>query len=108
MKTLNPAISQASITPISFEDAYTSLKDTFLSHSHPLRLCGLKLLASQLVDVPSGTKVVIQRCLQGEEVSLDVQGVRERILRIGRVVQVVKEGDELGADLCTRWLIGEF
>jgi len=42
----------------------------------------------------------------GEEVSLDVQGVRERVLRIGRVGQVVRDGDERGADICARWLVG--
>lgn len=47
---------------------------------------------------------MVRRCLQGEEVSLDVQGVRERVLRIGRVVQVV--GDAEGAEFCARWLIG--
>lgn len=46
----------------------------------------------------------MKRCLQGEEVPLDVQGVRERVLRIGRVVQVV--GDAQGAEFCARWLIG--
>jgi U3 small nucleolar RNA-associated protein 20 len=46
--------------------------------------------------------------LQGEEVSLDVQGVRERVLRIGRVGQVLREGDEMGADLCARWLTGQY
>lgn len=48
---------------------------------------------------------MLKRCLQGEEVPLDLQGVRERVLRIGRVGQVV--GDEKGADLCARWLIAQ-
>lgn len=48
---------------------------------------------------------MLKRCLQGEEVPLDIQGVRERVLRIGRVGQVV--GDEKGADLCARWLIAQ-
>jgi len=34
-----------------------------------------------------------------------MQGVRERVLRIGRVGQVV--GDEKSADLCGRWLIAQ-
>ena len=38
---------------------------------------------------------------------LDVQGVRERVLRIGRVGQVVRDGDERGADICARWLVGK-
>ena len=55
------------------------------------------------MNTSDGPQEVIKRCLQGEEVSLDLQGVRERVLRIGRVGQVV--GDQSGADLCTRWLI---
>ena len=40
------------------------------------------------------------RCLQGERVSLDLQGVRERVLRIGKVVPVV--GDVRGV---VNWLV---
>jgi U3 small nucleolar RNA-associated protein 20 len=60
---------------------------------------------SKLVDPAHNQIEVLKRCLQGEEVSLDLQGVRERVLRIGRVGQVV--GDEKGADLCARWLIAQ-
>jgi U3 small nucleolar RNA-associated protein 20 len=52
----------------------------------------------------NGVVEVLKRCLQGEGVSLDLQGVRERVLRIGKVVQVV--GDVRGAEVCARWLIG--
>ncbi|EGO26080.1 hypothetical protein SERLADRAFT_367707 [Serpula lacrymans var. lacrymans S7.9] len=40
-----------------------------------------------IVDLGVWTKKqdVVKRCLQGEEVSLDAHGVRERVLRIGRV-----------------------
>lgn len=51
---------------------------------------------------------MLKRCLQGEEVQLDVQGVRERVLRIGRVAQIVREGDVIAADICARWLLGTF
>jgi hypothetical protein len=51
---------------------------------------------------------VVKRCLQGEEASLDVHGVRERVLRIGRVGHVVKDADEFSADLCARWLVGTY
>lgn len=52
---------------------------------------------------------VLKRCLQGEEVPLDVQGVRERVLRIGRLSQVVKEEEGgLGAEISVRWLVGMF
>jgi U3 small nucleolar RNA-associated protein 20 len=65
----------------------------------------LRLLDSPLVQVPSPMAEVVKRCIQAEEASIDVQGVRERIVRIGRVGSVV--ADEQGADVCARWLIGE-
>jgi U3 small nucleolar RNA-associated protein 20 len=37
-----------------------------------------------------------------------MQGVRERVLRIGRAGQAVKDGEEVGVDVCARWLIGTF
>lgn len=48
----------------------------------------------------------LKRCLQGEEVSLDMQGVRERVLRIGRLYQAVRDDEPLSADICIRWLVG--
>lgn len=65
----------------------------------------LRLLDSPLVQVPSSTAEVLKRCIQAEEASIDVQGVRERVVRIGRVGSMV--ADEQGADVCVRWLIGE-
>ena len=64
----------------------------------------LRLLDSKIISSLGGVHEVMKRCLQGEEVSLDVQGVRERVLRIGRVVHVV--GDAESAEFCARWLIG--
>jgi U3 small nucleolar RNA-associated protein 20 len=58
-----------------------------------------------MVRSEGGELEVLKRCLQGEMVSLDVQGVRERVLHIGKVSQVVK--DENSADICARWLIGK-
>ena len=91
---------------ISFDELYASLQHSIISHSRLLRLSSLRVLMSPLVDCPADVQEVLKRCLQGEEVPLDVQGVRERILRIGRVGPVVKDGDKIGADLCGRWLIG--
>jgi len=64
----------------------------------------MRLMSSKLITAPAGLHEIMKRCLQGEEVPCDVQGVRERVLRIGRVVQVV--GDAEAADFCARWLIG--
>ena len=76
-----------------------------------MRLNTLRLLDSKkLIDkdhqnsAANGVAEVLKRCLQGEGVSLDLQGVRERVLRIGKVVPVV--GDVRGAEVCARWLIG--
>ncbi|KAK7030946.1 U3 snoRNP protein [Paramarasmius palmivorus] len=91
---------------ISFADAYSSTKDSLLSHSHDLRLSTLQFLAL-CPSSSESTKQVVRRCLQGEEVSLDVQGVRERVLHIGKVAQVTKEGDEVGAEICARWLLSQ-
>jgi U3 small nucleolar RNA-associated protein 20 len=51
---------------------------------------------------------LLKRCLQGEEISLDVQGVRGRILHIRKAGLAVRDGDEMAADICTRWLICMF
>ncbi|KAJ3935001.1 MAG: armadillo-type protein [Lentinula lateritia] len=100
-------VCDSSTDTLPFEETYDFLKDAILSHSHSLRLNALKILRSQLVNAPADTREVIERCLQGEQVPLDVQGVRERVVRIGRVVQVVKQSDEIGANLCARWLTAE-
>lgn len=88
---------------ISFEAIYPLLQGSLLNHERSRRLNALRLLSSKLVE---GERDVCKRCLQGEDVSLDVQGVRERVLRIGRVAQVIKDDGATDADVCTRWLIG--
>ncbi|PPR05452.1 hypothetical protein CVT24_008221 [Panaeolus cyanescens] len=101
------ALSHASPpkSSIPMKVVYPHLREGVSSHSRPLRLATLRFLDSKLVDSSHDFVEVLKRCLQGEEVSLDVQGVRERVLRIGRVGQVV--GSENGADLCARWLIAQ-
>ncbi|KIJ63496.1 hypothetical protein HYDPIDRAFT_133895 [Hydnomerulius pinastri MD-312] len=90
-----------------FSELYPRLQSCILSHSRSLRLSALKILSSKLVKSSPGERDVLKRCLQGEEVSLDVHGVRERVLRIGRIGQVVKDDEPLAADLCIRWLISQ-
>jgi U3 small nucleolar RNA-associated protein 20 len=89
---------------IPLTEIYPHLRTALLSHSRVLRLNAMRLMDSKLVSASAGVQEVMKRCLQGEEVPCDVQGVRERVLRIGRVVHVV--GDAEGADFCARWLIG--
>ncbi|THH26353.1 hypothetical protein EUX98_g7834 [Antrodiella citrinella] len=94
-------------SPIPLERLYPSLQDSLLSHSRVLRLSILRLLASRAMKPSAGTTEVIARALQAEEISLDVQGVRERVLRISRLGQVLRDDDEIGADLAVRWLIAQ-
>lgn len=106
MLTFFSSIADGGVIPL--DTIYPSLRTSLLSHSHALRLCTLRLLTSKLINSPPACQEVLKRCVQGEEVSIDVQGVRERILRIGRAGQVVRDGDDLGADILARWLVGEF
>ncbi|KAF5354672.1 hypothetical protein D9756_005618 [Leucocoprinus leucothites] len=99
------ARTSTSSKPIPLDEIYPHLRAALISHSRVLRLNAMRLMDSKLVSAPGGVQEVMKRCLQGEEVSIDVQGVRERVLRIGRVVQVV--GDAEGADFCARWLIAQ-
>ena len=93
---------------LSFSELYLHLRMCIVSHLRSLRLSALKILSSKLVKSSPGEHDVLKRCLQGEEVSLDVQGVRERVLRIGRIGQVIKDDEPLATDLCIRWLICEY
>ena len=99
------------LTTVSFNTVYPSLSCSLLSPSRSLRLNTLRLLDfKKLVDKKhqdpdaNGVVEVLKHCLQGEDVSLDLQGVRERVLRIEKVGHVV--GDVRGAEVCARWLIG--
>ncbi|KAJ7773253.1 armadillo-type protein, partial [Mycena metata] len=94
-------------TEVVIEEIYPALAPAVLSHSRALRLGALRLLAA---TQPSEAREVVKRCLAGEEVPLDVQGVRERVLRIGRVETVVKDKQketDVGPDLCGRWLVAQ-
>ena len=83
----------------------TQLGKNLLSHSQITRQSSLELLTSSLSPL-TNAREVLRRCLAAESVPLTVQGVRERILRIGRVPQVVQ--DENDAGLCAKWLIGAY
>ncbi|KAG1882502.1 armadillo-type protein [Suillus subluteus] len=86
---------------------YSCLQSRLLSPSRPLRSNVLGLLTSKMVKSSPGEHEALKRCLQGDEVSLDMHGVRERVLRIGRLYQVVRDDDSLSADICVRWLVSQ-
>ncbi|KAF8514623.1 armadillo-type protein [Gautieria morchelliformis] len=91
---------------ILFSDVYPGLQHSILSHRQQLRLDALQILTSPLIE-ETQTSEVLRRCHQGEESALDVQGVRERLLKITAAPQVVKDDDHIGADICARWLIAQ-
>ncbi|KAK7691383.1 hypothetical protein QCA50_004782 [Cerrena zonata] len=90
---------------LSGEELYDSLQNSLLSHSRLLRLSVLHVLSS--VTLPTDSAEVVKRCLQGEEVSLDVQGARERVLRITRLGQSLQDSDSLAVDIAIRWLTAQ-
>ncbi|KAI0705265.1 armadillo-type protein [Cerioporus squamosus] len=92
---------------IPLDTVLEPLNPSLLSHSRSLRLNTLRLLTSPLVDAPEGTAELLKKTLQAEEISIDVQGARERVLRIGRLPLVVKDGDQVAAEICARWLIAQ-
>ncbi|KAI0937862.1 hypothetical protein AcW1_003904 [Taiwanofungus camphoratus] len=99
--------SRSNIQTIPLEVLCSSLQTSLLSPSRSLRLNALRLLTSAVVKSSPGTVEVLKRCVQAEEVSLDVQGSRERALRISRLPSIVKDEDDIGANVCCRWLIAQ-
>ena len=100
--------SRAAQNALALDVVYDQLKCSLLSHSRLLRLSVLRLLSSPIVQASDGTTELVKKALQVEEISVDVQGVRERVLRIGRLPLAVKDEDDVAADICARWLIGVF
>lgn len=85
-------------------DVYPQLQASLLSHQRSLRLAILRLLNGPLINAATSSKQAIEKVLQAEEVSLDVQGVRERTLRISRLDQHVSVDDPIASDVTVRWL----
>ncbi|KAG6885913.1 hypothetical protein C0993_007931 [Termitomyces sp. T159_Od127] len=92
---------------IPFNEFYPFLHVSLLSHHRPSRLAALRFLRCEFVCASSAVREAAGRCLKGEEVPLDVQGVRERVLCIGRAGLGVKDGDQVSADIVARWLIAQ-
>jgi U3 small nucleolar RNA-associated protein 20 len=84
--------SSANAQPSSLDEVYPFLCDSILSHSRALCLSTLRHLSYLLVKLLAGSGEVLKKCLQAEEVLLNVQSVRERILCIGQVSQVALFG----------------
>lgn len=98
-----PSSSQS----LQITQLYSHLQSRFLSPSRLLRSNVLGLLTSKMIKSSPAEHEALKRCLQGDEVSLDMHGVRERVLRIGRLYQVVRDDDSLSADICVRWLVSQ-
>ena len=102
------AASSQNIPSTPLELIYPHLKESLLSHSRILRLSVLRLLSSSAVISTPIEKEILNRCLQGEGASIDVQGVRERVLRIGSICQVIPDENESAADIAVRWILGTY
>ena len=73
-----------------------------------MRLNVLRIFSSPLVTKSPEEKEVIQRCLQCESISIDVQGSRERALWIGRLPQITPDGQSVASEIAVSWLFCEY
>ena len=99
-------LSEQTQTNLS-EETVTVLITNLKSHSQSIRQSSLEILVSPLVSSGARFGEAPKRCLAAESVPLTVQGVRERVLRIGRVGQVIRNEDTEATRLCVMWLIGQ-
>lgn len=82
-----------------------SLKESLVSHSQSLRLNVLRIFYSPLVTKTPEEREIIKRCLQCESISIDVQGSRERALWVGKLPQIVPDGQSIASDIAVSWLV---
>lgn len=75
------------------------------SHSQAIRRGSLVLLSCTLS--PYSNIEVVNRCVVAEDVPLSAQGVRERVLRIGRLSHFVHDEHHTAAEVVATWLLGE-
>lgn len=92
---------------MSFEDMYRHLASPILSHSRRFRLKALYALSSPLVRVDPTQGLVISRLLQAEEVPIDAQRSRERVLRVTQLERVIPSDDTAVSGLAVRWLVAQ-
>jgi U3 small nucleolar RNA-associated protein 20 len=91
----------------SFEDMYHHLASPVLSHSHRFRLKALQVLSSPLVRMDPTQELVISKLLQAEEVPIDAQSSRERVLRVTQLERVIPPGDTVVSELAVCWLVAQ-
>jgi len=92
---------------MSFEDMYGHLGSLILSHSRRSRLNALYLLSSPFVDTGPSQELVLSRILQAEEVPIDAQSSRERVLRVTQLERVIPGDDAVVSELAVRWLASQ-
>jgi U3 small nucleolar RNA-associated protein 20 len=95
------------VQKMSFEDTYRYLTSSVSSHSRSSRLNALYLLSSSLVHMHPTRELVLSRLLQAEEVTIDVQSSRERVLRVTQLEQIIPAEDAVVTDLAVRWLVAQ-
>jgi U3 small nucleolar RNA-associated protein 20 len=100
-------ISPEHTRKMSFEDMYRHLTSLVSSHSRPSRLNALYLLSSPLVHMRPTLELVLSSLLQAEEVPIDVQSSRERVLRVTQLERVIPPDDAVVSDLAVRWLVAQ-
>ncbi|KAI0302300.1 armadillo-type protein [Multifurca ochricompacta] len=99
--------SPAQIQSLSLEDIYPCLASNVLSHSRRSRLCALYILSSSLVRMTPSQELVLSRLLQAEEVPIDVQSSRERVLRVKQLESIIPANDTLVSELAVRWVVAQ-
>ena len=92
---------------ISFEDIYRYLACPMLSHSRRSRLSALYLLSSRLVHMSPAQELVLSKLLQAEEVPIDAQSSRERVLHVTQLERVIPTDGADVSELAVRWLVAQ-
>ncbi|KAG9052076.1 U3 snoRNP protein [Serendipita sp. 407] len=94
---------------MAFIDAFSSLKDSVMSHISSLRLYALKLLASDLVKRDAAQQAAIEVCLTAEEVELSATQTPERVLKTTKVGSMAPVGQSAGStEVCVQWAVAQF
>ncbi|KAG6830801.1 hypothetical protein H0H92_014650 [Tricholoma furcatifolium] len=101
-------------TPYIEHPHHAALLSLLLSPKHSTRLTALRLLSSTssllTPPPPPAVRAAAEACLKAEQVPIDVAGVRERVLRIGRVANSLgqeKEGETRAVELVATWLVSQ-